>query len=265
MINQQDQTALASHSHRFVRWLSFLLILLYALRRVIELDQVFSISLALGFIIFFTALYASQPWISQQYKGYFRVYLVLQMIIVQILGLFQEFLDTYALLYIVLGLQVTVLCPRKEAYIWFSLFFISLAITLVVEFGLLSGLGRALAYFVIGVFFISFDTQSAQHEDTLDESQLLLDELQEAHHKLEVYTTQVEKLAAIEERNRMTQELFDSVGQKVFAIQLSCEATRIRIGQDPHGAVMFLDQLQNQTQEVLSQMRQLINQWRPEH
>jgi signal transduction histidine kinase len=62
----------------------------------------------------------------------------------------------------------------------------------------------------------------------------------------------------------MVQELYDSVGQKIFAIQLAAETTRLMLQRDPHRAPEQLDALQAQTQSALSQMRQLIVQWRPD-
>jgi signal transduction histidine kinase len=132
------------------------------------------------------------------------------------------------------------------------------------EFSLISGPGRALAYIVIGVLLISYDVQYARHEDTLAESRLLLAELQEAHQKLAEYTAQSEKLAAMQERNRIIQELYDSVGQKIFAIQLAAEGTRLMLVKDPLRTDQQIQDLQAQTQSTLAQMRQLIEQWRPE-
>jgi signal transduction histidine kinase len=154
-------------------------------------------------------------------------------------------------------------CSRKEAAVWFSLFGTSLLVTLVVEFGVTSGIGRALAYAIIGILLISYAIQYAQHEDALAESQMLVAEIQDAHQKLAEYAAQAEKLAAAQERNRMVQELYDSVGQKIFAIQLSAEATRLMLEKDPRRAAEQIEDLQVQTQSALSQMRQLIGQWRP--
>jgi signal transduction histidine kinase len=148
--------------------------------------------------------------------------------------------------------------------VWFGLFAGSLLVTLSFEFGLISGPGRALAYIVIGVLLISYDVQYARHEDTLAESRLLLAELQEAHQKLAEYTVQSEKLAAMQERNRIIQELYDSVGQKIFAIQLAAEGTRLMLVKDPLRTDQQIQDLQAQTQSTLAQMRQLIEQWRPE-
>lgn len=252
-----------TRSHRLVKLIGYLLVFVVALRRRYDLVGGFNLSLVLILLGLFTLLYAIESPLSSRVKSFPRIYFVLQMIIVQSLGVFQEYQDTWALLYIVLGFQVAIRCSRKEAIVWFGLFIASLLVTLSVEFGVISGLGRALAYIVIGFLLVSYDIQYAQHEDALGESQVLLVELQEAHQKLEEYAAQAEKLAAARERDHMIQELYDSVGQKIFAIQLAAEASQIMLGKDPQRAIEGIDDLQLQTQSVLSQMRQLIGQWRP--
>lgn len=186
------------------------------------------------------------------------------MIIVQWLGIFQEYKDTWAFLYIVLGFQVAVRYPLKRAVIWFGLFTISLLVTLSAEFGVTSGVGRAVAYEIIGVLLISYDVQYARHEDALAESQILVEELQEAHEKLKEHSAQAEKLAVMQQRNLMIRELHDSVGQKIFAIQLAAETTRLMLNKDPRQASEQIGNLQELTQSALGQMRQLIDQWRPD-
>lgn len=252
-----------THSHRLVNLIGYLLILVVALRRRYDLVGGFDLGVVFFLLGLFTVLYASESQISTRYKSYPRIYFVLQMIIVQSLGVFQEYQDTWVLLYVVLGFQVVARCSRKEAMVWVALFAASILATLIVEFGLISGPGRALAYLVIGFFLVSYDIQYAQHEDALEESRVLLAELREAHQKLEEYAARAERLAAVQERNRMIRELYDSVGQKIFAIQLATEASQLMLEKDPQRSIDQIDDLQLQTQSVLGQMRQLISQWRP--
>jgi signal transduction histidine kinase len=254
---------LTARSHRLVLLISFLMILAVLLRRrndlagSLQLDQVYFL------VGLFTALFASDALISRKWKGYYRFYFALQLAIVLLVGMFPEYQDTWAELLIVLGFQVGRHCGRNEAFIWFGLFAAALLSVLSIEFGLVSGLGRAAAYSVLGVLFISYDIQYARHEDALAESQVLLDELRQAHQKLAEYAGQAEALAAAQEHSRMIRELYDSVGQKVFAIQLAAETARLILKSDPAQATERLDDLQLQTQSALGQMRQLIGQWRP--
>lgn len=254
---------LSTHTHRLATLLCYLLIVVVALRRRYDLAGFFTIGLLVSLLGLFTVLFATEPLLSRKNKTYHWIYFVVQMMLVQCIGVFQEYQDTWALLYIVLGFQVAVRCGRKEAYAWLSLFGASILFTLLAEFGLISGPGRALAYGVIGMLVLTYDIQYSQHEDALAESQLLVAELQEANQKLAVYAAQAEELAAVQERNRMIQELYDSVGQKVFAIQLASETARIMLDEDFQQATERINGLQIQTQSALSQMRQLIDQWRP--
>jgi signal transduction histidine kinase len=263
MSSQAAPERFTSRSHRLVIVVGYLLIVVVALRRLNDLEGIYSPGFALGLLGIFTALYASELWLSRRIRGYARLYFVVQLILVQMLGVFQSYQDAWALLYIVLGTQVGVRFPRREAIGWWGLFTLSTFATLTAEFGLLSGPGRALAYIMIAVLITTYDIQYARHEDTLAESQLLLAELREAHHSLEEYAAQAEKLAAFQERNRMIRQLYDSVGQKIFAIQLATEATCLMLDKDPPRAAGQIDDLQSQTQSALSQMRQLIGQWRP--
>jgi len=262
MSDQLAKDRFTTRSHKLVSLISYLLILVVAFRRINELDGLPVIMVALGLIGIFTVLYASEARLSGRFQSYPRFYFIIQMVLIQIFGVFRDYIDAWAILYIVLGFQVALRCSRREALVWGGLFVTSALVTMSVEFGPISGVGRALAYTVIGVFVVSYDIQVSQHEDALAESQVLLDELQEAHEKLQAYAAQANQLAVAQERNRMIQELHDSVGQKIFAIQLAAEATRLMLEKDPARAAEQLENLQEQTQSTLSQMRQLIGQWR---
>ncbi len=263
MTTREASERLSSHSHRLATLISFLLIIVVALRRSNDLSGIFSLQLLVIPMGLFTLLFTSEPLVSRKIKSYHWVYFAVQVILVQCVGVFQEYQDTWALLYVVLGLQVASRCGRKEALAWFGIFGVSILATLLAEFGMISGPGRAIAYGVIGMLVITYDIQYAQHEDALAESKVLVNELREANRKLEEYAAQAEELAAVQERNRMVQELYDSVGQKVFAIQLASETARMMLGKDAVRARERIDDLQAQTQAALSQMRQLIEQWRP--
>jgi signal transduction histidine kinase len=263
MSNREPSDRLTTHAHRFTLLLSYLLILVVVIRRQYDLAGSFSIGLLLVLSGLFTLLFATEKFFYARIKSYPTIYFALQTILILSIGIFQEYKDTWAILYIALGFQVAARCSRKEAYFWFTLFAGSLLVVLSVEFGAISGPGRALAYIVIAALLISYDVQYSQHEDSLDESQALLAELQEAHQKLAEHAAQAEILAALQQYNQMIQELYDSVGQKIFAIQLAAETNRLMLVKDPQRAAGQMVDLQAQTQSTLAQMRQLIEQWRP--
>ncbi len=262
MIRSEDRDVFATRYHRPVTWFGYLITFAVALRRIAELDEAFSIGFAAVALVVFAILYGTQRGISRRHPAYIPVYFALQVVLVQFLGIFQTYQDTWPLLYLVLAFQAAHL-PKKAAIFWWGLFALLSLMTLAVEFGPLAGPGPALIYIAIGAIYISYDIQYGHHEDALAESQVLLSELQEAHQKLEQHLAQAEELSAAQERNRVAQELYDSVGQKVFAIQLAAETVRLKLQKESPDAVEALEELQQQTQAVLAQMRQLILEWRP--
>ena len=211
----------------------------------------------------FTFHFAAESALSRRYPRYPRIYFIAQFLLVQMLGMFQSYQDTWALLFVVLGIQAAYRCPRREARTWAALFIGSAVITLSAEFGVLSGLGRASAFIVIGLFIVLYDSQYAQREEATEESRVLLEELRLAHRKLAEDAARSEELAAARERERIIRELHDSVGQKIFAIQLAAESTLLLLEKDPARASGPLAVLQEQTQAALDQMRRLIEDWKP--
>ncbi len=130
-----------THLHRPIILVSFLLLIAFILRRKNDLADGTNIPFLLLLAVLFTFLFASEPLLSPRIKSYYRIYLATQLVIVQLLGVVQEYQDIWALLYIILAFQVALRCSRKEAILWFSLFAASLLVTLSIEFGFVSGLG----------------------------------------------------------------------------------------------------------------------------
>jgi signal transduction histidine kinase len=254
---------ITTREHRAAQLLCYLVIFTVALRRVAELNEAFSIGLALALLSLFTALFTAESRLSRRFPRFPRVYFIVQFLIVQMLGIFRDYQDTWALLYTVLGIQAAYRCSRENTLLWAGVFAGSTAITQSAEFGLLSGLGRASAFIVIGLFVVLYDSQYAQREDANAESRVLLEELRLAHQELAARTARAEELAASRERDRIIRELHDSVGQKIFAVKLAAESTLLLLDKDPGRAAAQLKLLQEQTQAALDQMRQLIEQWKP--
>lgn len=68
-----------------------------------------------------------------------------------------------------------------------------------------------------------------------------------------------ERLAALEERNRLARDLHDSVSQAMYAVTLYAEAaTRLLSAGDRTTAENYLHELRNTSQEALKEMRLLI-------
>ena len=115
-----------------------------------------------------------------------------------------------------------------------------------------------------GIIVIAAYIAAAQEEDAARaQSQAMLNELRETHHQLQAYASQVEELAAIDERNRLARELHDSVSQTMFSIILNVRASQMLLQRDPTRLRPQLERLNSLSQSALAEMRSLITQLRP--
>jgi signal transduction histidine kinase len=190
-------------------------------------------------------------------------YFIVQIGLVTALSLQRPFEDVSSALYLALVAQSSHVLKDKSSYVWWSIFGGMTAFTLILGSGWLEGIPLALYFLVAGFFVISFDLtyQAARREQ--EESERLLAELEQAHHKLEEQSSQSAELAAARERNRLARELHDSVSQVIFSITLNAQSARMLLERDPSKVSYLLDRLQALTSGVLEQLRSLISQLHP--
>ena len=122
-----------------------------------------------------------------------------------------------------------------------------------------SGLGPTIGFISFGYAYYMRDKM----EDAYYETRRLLDELREAHSKLETYASQVQELTLVEERNRLARELHDSVKQQAFAASAQLGAARTALNQNPAAADDHMLKAEQLMDEVRAELNQLIHQLRP--
>jgi signal transduction histidine kinase len=255
----------APKRYLFIRSLiSYLFFMAAAARKLIQLEGLPDFSKAVILLTLVLILYTTQPILIRRFRVYRSVYFTLQTALILYYGILQPYEDTWGLLVLIIALQIVECYSGRPAIYWGGALFALMTITMLLTHGLLQGLGYALTYLAAAMIFISFDTIYLRAEKAKAESQRLLSELQQAHQRLKASASQVEVLAAANERNRLTHELHDSVGQIIFSINLTAQTARILVDKDPSRLSGQLDLLQELTGQALSQMRTLISQWRPE-
>jgi hypothetical protein len=129
--------------------------------------------------------------------------------------------------------------------------------------GTFKGLSLAMTPLVGCIIFPAYIIASKEIETARVRSLAMLKELQDKNLRLKEYSGQVEELTAYEERNRLAQELHDSVSQTLFDIILIIDSAQALIKHEPELVRPKLDQLQELTQSALAEMRTLIAQLRP--
>jgi signal transduction histidine kinase len=174
-------------------------------------------------------------------------------------------LDFLTALFILLCYQMALVLNGKSRWIWCAIFCALILISLITWFGPVLGIALAMTPIAGNIVILTYAIANREEEQANKVSEGILRELQEKNFQLQVYASQVEQIAAIEERNRLARELHDSVSQTIFSIVLNTRSTQILMERQPEKVRAQLEELQMLSQEALAEMRSLIAQLRPEN
>jgi signal transduction histidine kinase len=190
-------------------------------------------------------------------------YFVLQSVLVlYILSLRPEF-DFVVVLFLLLSYQASLFFTGWIRWTWVIILVILTGGSLIYYLGFLEGLALAPTTMAVEIVIPAYIIVNQEIETTRVESQLLLGELQDTHVQLRSYASQVDELAAIQERNRLARELHDTVSQLIFSITLTTRSAQLLLERDPGRVQEQLLRLKEMTADALSQLRSLITQLRP--
>ncbi|HSB67223.1 MAG TPA: histidine kinase [Anaerolineales bacterium] len=219
----------------------------------------------LGSALVFLILFIMVMWRHDLPAGLLHAYFVLQAIIIIYLLFLPPHLDFIDVLFVLLSYQVALVFTGRSLWSWCGIFIALILGILIYWMGALFGIAYSMTPIAGCIIFPVYVIANREQELARIQSQKILDQLQEKHHQLELQTSQVEQIAAIEERNRLARELHDSVSQTMFSIILNTRATQILLERDPTRVRPQLVQLQTLTHDALAEMRSLIAQLRPQH
>jgi signal transduction histidine kinase len=146
---------------------------------------------------------------------------------------------------------------------WIGTFVLFSGASLIYFHGLARGLSLSLTTIAAELVVPAYFTVTRENEFASCQSQVLLGELQETNQRLQAYASQVEDLAALQERNRLARELHDTVSQLIFGISLTTRSAQMLLKTAPERLPEQLESLQSMTGDALAQLRSLISRLRP--
>ncbi|MFE8700819.1 sensor histidine kinase [Cytobacillus sp. FJAT-54145] len=141
---------------------------------------------------------------------------------------------------------------RVPLWIWFSLIPpVAMAIVLPVPTYSISVI-EGFFFFGLGcIIWKVIDTQRKMHQ--------LLEENERQRQVLEQYAQQIEKITLLEERNRLSRELHDTVGHTLTSVIMGLDATRYLINDSPEEAIQNIKQLGKISRDGLEDVRRQIH------
>ena len=217
----------------------------------------------LGLELVYLALF-SALLIKTGFPGWLlHLYFVLQSaLVLYTLSLWPEF-DFIIVLFLLLCYQASLLFTGRMRWIWvFALVGLTDG-SMIFYMGFFRGLALSLTTMAGEIVIPAFLIVNQEIEIARAESQILIDELEQTHRQLELYSTQVEELAAVQERNRLARELHDTISQLIFSISLTTRSAQLLLEMEPTRVSEQLIRLQEMSADALSQLRSFIKQLRP--
>jgi signal transduction histidine kinase len=210
--------------------------------------------LALGLILLFGLLYYF-AFQSGRYARNPSLYFGTQVLILSLLFLLgSNNSDAFNFLFIILCVQIAVVCTARVAALWIALCFGIESLIILATRGT-DGLYAILFYsvaFIVSGFF-GYTIQQVERER--DRNQHLVEELQATQRKLQ-------ELAVVDERNRLARDLHDSVKQQVFAISMQLSAARAFLSEEDR-AYASVARAEKLAQQAGAELTTLIHQLRP--
>ncbi len=218
----------------------------------------------LGYELVFSLLFIFTSWRRDLPKILFSVYFTIQTIIIIGLEALPPHLDFFSALFPLLSYQMALVFVGRTRWIWCGVFITVAAGSLIWWLGLWQGLALSMTHVAGCVVLPVYAIANHEQDQANLRRQTILSDLQEKHRQLELYTKQAEQIAAIEERNRLSRELHDSVSQIMFSIILNTKSTQILLQRQPERVKPQLERLLLLTQAALTEMRSLIAQLHPQ-
>jgi signal transduction histidine kinase len=248
-------------------WIGGLVIYLVFLAVVVRMLAVEAIRpllpryLALALI--YILLYSMVLWRPNQPHTVLHLYFTLQSAIVLTMISFHPEFDFLVLLFFLLCVQVSYVFHGQMRWRWIGILVFLTGESLIFFLGVLRGLALSLTTIAAEIVIPAYLQVTREIEAARAESQVLLSDLQGTQAQLQSYASQVEELAALQERNRLARELHDTVSQLIFSISLNTRTAQLLLERDPSRVRQQLDLLQAITADALSRLRSLITQLRP--
>jgi signal transduction histidine kinase len=218
---------------------------------------------ALALLLAWLLLILSEPLISQRWRSYFPLYLLIQTLLVFVMLSLPDDPDFMAALLGVLSMQAMYRLPTWLGAAWIGVCAVLLG--LVLWFGYAyQALALALIYTAGNVFLGSYTRTIRQVQAARLHNQQLAGELEQANQRLQDTSARLERLSAERERSRLARELHDSVTQTVFSMNLTTQSAALLLERDPSRVGEQLERLYSLARSALGEMQMLIHELKPD-
>lgn len=184
--------------------------------------------------------------------------LALQTLLISGLLAFTPGSSVFVILFYVLSAEAMLTNSFKVGVLWLGVFSLVSAANFIYANGWPIGLGNLLPVVAGFLFFGVVANSLYRAAQAQRASQELLLELNQANQQLRENARQVERLAVVEERNRMAREMHDTVGHRLTVAAVQLEGAQRLIPNNPERAAQMVATVREQVREALNELRQTV-------
>jgi len=210
------------------------------------------------------ALAVSEPFVTKRMRYYFPFYLILQTALVFVLLMMPGLPDFFAILLMVLSMQVMLRLRPNVGAIWIGLCSGALMLVLFRNTNYQSqAIGLTIVNLAGDILFGFYVVSNRRSQEARTKNESLVKQLQEANDSLNAFSVQLKQLALARERSRLAREMHDSITQTVFSMSLAAQSAELMLKRDPQEVEAQLRRLGQLSQDALSEIKVLISELRP--
>ncbi len=217
-----------------------------------------SFGLALALSLLYGALLAVYWFLEQRWLIHL-VILSKVVIVTALIFTAPPITHSVSTLFFVISAQLLLFLPPREGIAWIVILTISsLAGEAYLTEGIEGILDESLATVGGFLFFATFGAMFRMANEARQRSETLTAELQAANYQLADYAAEVEKLAIVDERNRLARELHDALGHRLTVAVVQLEGARRLIPKEPERAADMVETMRAELKEGLAELRETV-------
>jgi signal transduction histidine kinase len=217
-------------------------------------ERIFSLVIMSLFLIFFRFWF---PKIENS-PLYINIFIFIETLII-LIPIFLNFnWGVFPYLFFMLSVISMVKLLLINGIFWIIVFTLISFIIYSIQGGLYFGLIYSLIYGVGSFFFGGFGYALKISIESKEKSEKLLQELKETNEKLKEYTKKVQELTILEERNRLSREMHDSIGHHLVKVSIELEILKKILFENPDEAKKLIEVIKNEISKSLDDLRNVV-------
>lgn len=237
---------------------AYITILIFTILQVSVVQGIKDKLISVVIMAIFTIIWRFYLPKSEKSKFYLNLFVFVETIIILIPLFLNINWGIFPYLFFVLSVFSLMELSLTNGIIWIIIFSLISFIAFSYQLGIYQGALFGLLYGAGSLFFGGFGYALSIAIEARKKQEVLLEELKIANEKLKEYASKVEQLTLIEERNRLSREMHDSIGHHLVSVSLQLEILKKIIKEKPNDALKIIETLKKEISDSIQELRNVV-------